>query len=176
MSELLDRGARDLLVRAYGVRRGEWVMTRLADPGDRHRDYFQAHFGIDVDGPDNAPTLSGKRNNAHSRWGRAFVRALYYNHRHYGQTPRVRGQRPGIREQRRVQPNGTPLEIEWGRRMPRRGVIPAGRAVRVRIPYGGKTALRAVKGKPDVERTWTDDGDQGGRFSVASRRDWAAIA
>lgn len=167
-SELLDRGARELLERAYAAPRGTWVMTRLADPTDRHRRWARG-IGIDLDGRDNAPTKSGKRQNAHTRWGRAFVRALYFNHRWYGQE---RGRQGGIRAERRTSPNGTPLQIEWGRRLPVRGVIPAGRAVRVRIAYGGRTARRVVEAKVEADRIWVGDGEQGGRFSVASERDW----
>lgn len=170
VSELLDAGARSLLQRAYDAPRGEWVSTRLADPSDRHRAWARSLYGIDLDGPDNAPTKSGKRQDAHTRWGRAFVRALYFNHKWYGYaTPRRE-----LRGTRRMSPNGAPLQIEWGRRMPVRGIIPAGRAVRIRLAkQGGQTALRAVHAKRDIDRTWTDDGGQGGRFSQLAERDWA---
>jgi hypothetical protein len=126
-------------------------------------------YGIDVDGPDNAPTESGKRMNAHTRWGRAFMRALWYQHRWYGQE---RGGK-GVRSLRRAAPNGTALQLEWGRRMPAVGVIPAGRAVRVRVARGGKTALRVVQAKGHDDRIYTDDGYAAGRYAVAADRDWA---
>jgi hypothetical protein len=169
VSVLLDRGARELLARVYSAPRGQWVMTRLADPTERHHAWGRAH-GWDLDGPDNAQTLSGKHINAHTRWGRAFMRALWYQHRQYGPEP-GRGAR-GIRASRRTVPTGIPLQIEWGRRMPELGVIPAGRAVRVRVAYGGRTARRVVEAKATADRIYTDDGGQGGRFSVAERRDW----
>lgn len=174
VSVLLDRGARELLERVYKAPRGTWVMTRLADPPERTRAWARARYGIDVDGPDNAPTLSGKRANAHTRWGRAFMRALWYQHRQYGPTagPTAgRGARR-VRTERRVSPTGTPLEVSWGRRVPALGVIPAGRAVRVRVPYGGKTARRVVEAKARDDRIWVGDREQGGRFSVAAERDW----
>lgn len=170
VSVLLDRGAREMLARVYGERRGTWVMTRLADPTDRHRAWALGR-GWDLDGPDNAATLSGKHINAHTRWGRAFMRALWYQHRHFG--PEAgRGAR-GIRAERRMQPTGSALQVEWGRRLPGSAVLPRGRAVRIRIAYGGKTARRVVEGKQNVDRIWVGDREQGGRFSVASERDWA---
>jgi hypothetical protein len=173
VSVLLDRGAREMLARVYAVPRGQWVMTRLADPTDQHRRWARSH-GWDLDGPDNAPTLSGKHINAHTRWGRAFMRALWYQHRQYGPVP-GRGAR-GLRADRRMTPYGAALQVEWGRRLPGSTtgrVLPAGRAVRVRIAYGGKTARRVVEGKPAADRIYKDDGSMGGRFSVAAERDWA---
>lgn len=166
---LLDRGARELLARAYDQPRGTWVMTRLADPTPRHESWALAH-GWDLTGPDNAVTLSGKKINAHTRWGRAFMRALWYQHRAYGPLP---GKAKGVRTVRRNSPTGMPLEISWGRRLPALGVIPAGRAVRVRVPYGGRTARRVIEGRKRDDRIWVGDGEQGGRFAVAAERDWA---
>jgi hypothetical protein len=169
VSLLLDRGARELLARAYAAPRGQWVMTRLADPTDRHRLWARAH-GWNLDGPDNAPTLSGQHINAHTRWGRAFMRALWYQHRQFGPEP-GRGPR-GVRSSKRVTPYGGALQLEWGRRLPALGVIPPGRAVRVRVAYGGQTARRVVMARRAADRIYTDDGGQGGRFAVAERRDW----
>lgn len=173
VSLLHDRGARAMLEQVYQARRGAWVMTRLADPTDRHRAWAGAR-GWDLDGPDNAPTVSGKHINAHTRWGRAFMRALWYNHRQFGPGP-GRGAR-GIRSSRRLQPTGSALQVEWGRRLPGSAtgqMLPAGRAVRIRIAYGGKTARRVVEAKPGNDRIYLDDGSMGGRFSVAAERDWA---
>ena len=172
VSVLHDRGARELLARVYAVKRGTWVMTRLADPTDRHRRWAEAN-GWDLDGPDNAATLSGRHVDARTRWGRAFMRSLYYQHRWYGPEP-GRGAR-GVRAERRTVPTGAALQVEWGRRLPgsKTGqVLPAGRAVRVRIAYGGKTARRVVERKAYADRIYTDDGDAGGRYSVAAGRDW----
>jgi hypothetical protein len=172
VSVLLDRGAREMLARVYEARRGSWVMTRLADPTERHQAWATAH-GWDLDGPDNAQTLSGKHVNAHTRWGRAFMRALWYQHRQFGPEP-GRGAR-GIRSDRRMAPTSSALQVEWGRRLPgsRTGqVLPAGRAVRIRIAYGGKTARRVVQNKGFLDRIYTDDGGTAGRYAVAEDRDW----
>lgn len=170
VSLLLDRGAREVLARVYAARRGQWVMTRLADPTDRHRAWARAN-GWDLDGPDNAPTLSGRHVNAHTRWGRAFTRALYYQHRWYGPEP-GRGAR-SVRASRRAAPTGTALQLEWGRRLPGSATLPRGRAVRIRIAYGGRTARRVVESKAYGDRIYTDDGDAAGRYAVAAQRDWA---
>jgi hypothetical protein len=170
VSVLLDRGARDLLARVYAAPRGQWVMTRLADPSARH-EAWAAGRGWRLMGPDNAATLSGRHVNAHTRWGRAFMRSLWYQHRQYG--PALA--RAGVRTERRAAPTSIPLQVEWGRRLPGSStgrVLPAGRAVRVRVAYGGKTARRVVMTKPEADRIYTGDGSQGGRFSVAGMRDW----
>ena len=161
-----------MLGRVYQARRGEWVMTRLADPTDRHRRWAAAH-GWDLDGPDNAFTLSGKHIDARTRWGRAFMRALWYQHRQFGPEP-GRGAR-SVRSTRRMTPNGTALQIEWGRRLPGSTtgrILPAGRAVRIRVAVSGKTARRVVQAKRVQDRIYTDDGGMGGRFSIAEGRDW----
>jgi hypothetical protein len=171
VSVLLDRGAREMLGRVYAAPRGQWIMTRLADPTDAHRRWARSR-GWDLDGPDNAGTLSGRHVNAHSRWGRAFMRALWYQHRQYG--PGIR--REAVRESRRMTPNTAALQVEWGRRLPGSStgrVLPAGRAVRVRIAVSGQTARRVVRSMPDAERIYTDSGDHAGRYAVADLRDWA---
>jgi hypothetical protein len=140
-------------------------MTRLADP-ERSHEAWAGGLGITLMGPDEATTANGTRNNAHTRWGRAFVRSLYFNHRWYGD-------RKGMRGERRTVPWGTPLQVEWGRRVPARGVIPAGRAVRIRIAAGGKTKLRVVRAKRDSERIYDDAGRTAGRWADPTKRDWA---
>jgi hypothetical protein len=191
VSVLLDRGARDLLARVYAAPRGQWVMTRLADPTPRHLAWGRAR-GWDLTGPDNAQTLSGRHVNAHSRWGRAFMRALWYQHKWYGPQPGSRAHASraaaekriarhlenevgSLRSSRRTITNSVPLQVEWGRRLPGSNtgqVLPAGRAVRARIAYGGKTARRVVEAKRAGDRIYLSDGEQGGRFSVATERDW----
>lgn len=167
-SELLDNGARRLLVRAYSVRSGTWVMTRLADPSPRHIAWGLA-IGLDpLMGPDRPVTASGSQLDAHTRWGRAFMRALWFQHRWYGDKPRK-----GFRDERRMVPYSLPLQVEWGRRMPALGAIPAGRAVRIRIATGGATKLRVVRAKADSARIYTDDGRTAGRWADPARRDWA---
>lgn len=167
VSVLFDRGARVLLERVY-ANPGTWQGTRLADPSAEHRGYFASMYGIDVDGPDNAPTVSGKRQNAYTRWGRGFTRAVYYQHRWYSGT---RG--GGWRDTRRTtKRNAGALELEWGRRVPARGVIPAGRAVRARLLRGGQAADRAVQQHGYTDRIFTADGQAAGRSAVAAGRDW----
>jgi hypothetical protein len=97
------------------------------------------------------------------------MRALWYQHRQFG--PGIA--RDGVRDSRRMTPYGGALQMEWGRRLPALGVIPAGRAVRVRAAHGGATARRVVQSKPVAARIYTDHGDQGGRYAVAAQRDWA---
>jgi hypothetical protein len=167
VSELFDGGARILLERAYAAR-GGWAGTRLADPEAAHRNYFRLFHGIDVTGPDNAPTASGRRDDAHTRWGRGFVRAVYYQHRWYSGAPRG-----GWRRSRRTVPRRAgALELQWGRRLPAVGVIPAGRAVRARIRPGGQPARRAADRLPEARRMYDAEGNPAGRFSQISGRDW----
>lgn len=154
VSVLWDAAARQLLARARAGR-GQWQGTRIADPSPRQRAAL-AGMGIDVDGPD-APSSAGGRKgglNARTRWARGFVRAVYY-----------------VNDTRHGGP-GRALEVEVGAHKPALGVIPAGRAVRVRVRPGGSAALRAVGRKPDSARIWTDDGFAAARFSDVSLRDW----
>lgn len=168
VSELLDRGARRLLVRAYAAPVGTWVMTRLADPSLEHVAWARG-MGLDpLMGPDRAPTASGAHVQAHTRWGRAFMRSLYFNHRWYGDKAAE-----AMRDERRTVPYSRPLQVEWGRRMPAVGVIPAGRAIRIRVAIGGATSLRVVRAKPDSARIYDDGGAPAGRWSDPALRDWA---
>lgn len=165
VSELFDRGARELLERVYAERAGTWVMTRLADPTLEQRAWGLA-MGIDVMGPDRPTTESGRNQTAHTRWGRAFTRALWHQHLWWANG------RGGWRVHRRMVRNPRPLEIEWGSRVRTLGVIPAGRAVRVCQPTGGATARRAVQAKPPGQRIFTDDGRTGARWADPAKRDW----
>ena len=164
-SILLDQGARDLLARAYDAPRGTWTGTRLADPGPRARLYLAAE-GIDWRGPDNPSVPGGRGLNARDRWTRAFVRALYYNHRLY-----TSGR--GVLAEARMVPNrADALEVDIGRRVSPRGIIPAGRAVRVRIRQGGRAAYQAARSKPGRDRIYDDGGYHAERASVLELRDW----
>lgn len=136
VSELLDSGARRILERAYASP-GRWVTTRLADPEPGHVSYFGA-LGIDVNERDKA----GRGLNAHTRWGRGFVRSLYYQHLWYSTTGSGRGWRG---QRRTAERTAGALKIEIGRHMPELGVIPAGRIVRVILYPGGAAARRAVE-------------------------------
>ena len=142
-----DAAAARMLQRAYEAK-GEWAASRLADPTPvQHARFYM--MGIDVNGPDNASTMSGKRDNARSRWCRGFVRSVYYQNK-----------------------GGRPVEVEIGRHMPAVGTIPAGRAVRMRILRGGSVAQRAVRRKGEDARIFADDGRPAGRWSDPARRDW----
>lgn len=126
-SELFDAAARQLLARAYR-HPGTWQKTRLTAPGPRQRAYLAGH-GIDPDAPDQ-PSIPGRKSlNARTRWARAFVRALYYQHKWW--SPRARGQ--GWRSSRRtVARPAAGLEVQVGRWLPALGAIPAGRAIQVK--------------------------------------------
>jgi len=163
VSELFDGGARVLLERAYAAR-GGWAGTRLADPSPQHVRYF-ASLGIDVTGPDNASTAGGHMN-AHTRWGRAFMRSVWYQHKWYSGAPRG-----GWRRSRRAVPRRVALELEWGRRMPALGIIPAGRAVRVRT-HSIPAARRFNDGLPGDRRKYNAEQEPAGRFSRLELRDW----
>ena len=157
VSVLWDTAAARVLAETRALR-GGWRGTRIADPTPRQRAALLGVYGIDPDGPDNPSSVGGRRGglNARTRWARGFVRALNYanDSRHGG---------PGLA-----------LEIEVGAHKPALGVIPAGRAVRVRVRKSGDVALRAVQRKPDAARIWDDDGLPGGRWSDPDRRDWIA--
>lgn len=166
-SELLDTGARRLLERAYASP-GAWVSTRLGDPGLRVRT-LAMQMGVDLDGPDNPSTRrrSGGTN-ARSRWGRAFVRSLYYQHKWYS--------RPGPQQSwiRRPSHRETgALRVEVGRHLGPTGVIPAGRVVRVQLARGGAAKEAAVARLEDRDRIYRPSGSPGGRWSDPGLRDWA---
>jgi hypothetical protein len=157
VSVLWDVPAARVLAETRALR-GGWRGTRIADPTPRQRAALLSVYGIDPDGPDNPSSIGGRRGglNARSRWCRGFVRALAYANdtRHGG---------PGLA-----------LEIEVGARKPALGVIPAGRAVRVRVRRGGAVALRAVQREPEAGRIFDDAGLPAGRWSDPGLRDWSA--
>lgn len=155
VSVLWDTAAVRVLAETRALK-GGWRGTRIADPTPRQRAALLDVYGIDPDGPDNPSSIGGRRGglNARTRWARGFVRALAYaNDRRHGG--------PGLA-----------LEIEVGVHKPALGVIPAGRAVRVRVRRGG--SARAVQAKPESKRIWVGDREPGGRWSDPARRDWIA--
>lgn len=166
VSMLFDAPARRLLERAYR-QPNTWVGTRLADPGIRARTYAVAR-GIDVDAPDRGGTATGGRSgglNARTRWARAFVRAVYYQHKQSGHTRPIR-----VEVGRHI-----PASPQFDPRDPGAGGFPAGRAVRVWYGAGGKARERAVKRLADRDRIFTDDGRQGRRWADPAKRDWQAF-
>lgn len=178
VSETFDAAARRLLSRAY-ARPGEWVQVWLPDPGMRQRTRW-AEYGIVVAGPDN-PSVPGRGGgvDARTRWGRAFVRSVYYQHKWF--SPARGG---SWRTERRPSPRNTGgLRIEVGRHVaaspqfdpanPGAGGLPPRRRVRVQLAAGGRAKDRAVARLSDRDRIWTDDGRPARRFSDPSLRDWA---
>jgi hypothetical protein len=160
VSELFDDGARRLLARAY-ANPGHWAGTRLANPSARHVDFARAH-GIDPAARDSVP--GGE---ARTRWGRAFVRSLYYNHKWWSASG------GGWRGERRAVPRQTGgLVVEVGRALPggtQAGTrLLPGRAVRVKLVTGGKAKEKAVA-RMDDQRRWAD---QGPRWADPGGRDW----
>lgn len=156
-SELFDAGARRLLSRAY-ANPGHWAGTRLADPGPRQESYLRAE-GIDWRARDDVP---GGR--ARTRWGRAFTRALYYQHKWWSGS----GGRGWRTQKRTVARASGGLVVEVGAVKPAVGVIPRGRAVRVKLMPGGASKERAVS-KMDETRRWADHGPA---WADPARRDW----
>lgn len=112
-----------------------------------------AQYGIDVTGPDDPSVEGGRGLDARTRWCRALVRALYYQHKRSG--------------------SRSALRVEIGRVMPARGVVPAGRAIRIQIAAGGELALRAARRTATVSRIYNDDGTPAIRQSKVELRDWA---
>lgn len=154
VSLMWDTAAGQILARTY-AQRGGWYATRITDPRPEHLAYFGRTYGIDLTGPDNAATVSGRHINYRTRWNRAFVRAVSYRNdaRHGGP--------------------GGPIEIQVGRPKPAGPGVPAGWSVRLRVRRGGEgRARRAVERKKPADRIWLDDGQQGGRFSDVNGRDW----
>lgn len=157
LSERFDDAARHLLDRAYSAP-GQWAGTRLADPSMAHIRYANS-LGIYPLARDDVP--GGL---ARTRWARAFVRALYYQHKWWSA-----GGGPGWRASKRTTfRNAGALVVEVGRAVPARGVIPAGRAVRVKLMAGGNAKARAVAKTP-ASRIWAD---QGPAWADPGRRDW----
>jgi hypothetical protein len=167
LSVFLDRAARDLLSRAYRAPRGEWVTTRLADP-DPFTAASIARMGIDWRGPDNASARGRGGLDARDRWTRALIRAVYYQYRWY-----ATGRGGWRTEKREVALHTGALQLDAGRRVPARGVIPAGRAVRLRLNAGGRTALGHVQQFGNRDRIYDNSGSPAGRWSDVALRDWA---
>lgn len=141
ISEVWDAAAPAVLRRAVSAR-GRWVSSRIADWSETQRAELLGLWGIDVAGPDDVPSGA-----ARSRWARGFVRAVYAANR--------KAARPRS------------IEIHVGRRMPALGVIPAGRAFRIRTHPGGKKARQYAERKAAGR-----DGDRTPGYLPPDRRDW----
>jgi hypothetical protein len=178
VSELFDGSARRLLARAYASP-GTWVQAWLPDPTIRQRSGMTALHGIgDLTGPDPLPKGGGV--DARTRWGRGFVRSVYFQHKWYS------GGRGGEwREDRRLSPRSTgglriqvgrhvPPSPQWDPAQPRAGGFPPRRRVRVQLAAGGKAKQQAVARLSDSDRIYTRTGQLGGRWGGGDKyRDWA---
>lgn len=157
VSETLDRAARQLLDRVYAAR-GGWAVTRLASPTPEQAGYWLFQ-GVPVWGPDPVHRQNPDGLDARSRWMRAYIRALWRQHQFWSGDPDTGGWRAQRRTTRR--PDG--IQIRVGRLMPVRGIIPAGREIRVRMSD-------IPKGSPvPAGRQWASGGPAA---SDATVRDW----
>lgn len=161
VSVLFDAAARRLLERAYRSP-DKCAATRLADPTSAQRAAVASTYQVDVDAADDA----GK-GQARTRWGRAFMRSVYYQHRWYY----TRGVK--LATTRRTELSTRPLKISIGRHMPVKGVIPAGRLVVIEVLPGGQAKDRALAAKPASDRYITPDGEPGPAWNEGPEsRDW----
>lgn len=153
VSPWFDAGAQELLARLLQLPAGTWLRTRVADPSTLMRQWLAVR-GIDWAGPDNASTAAqGSGLNARDRWTRAFVRSVYYQWRAIGAD------------------QAGSLQLDIGRRVVPRGIIPAGRAVGLLYRRGGG-AYRAARRLGDDDRIFDDLGRPAGRASLIELRDW----
>lgn len=158
VSITMDGAARQLLERAYNAR-GGWAATRLQDPTAAQIVLWLAS-GVNILARD--PVAPGGLN-ARSRWGRAFVRALWYQHKWYSGDPDTGGWRDTQRTTMR--PGG--IQVEIGPHRMQLGVIPAGRVVRVRLGH------RPARPVPTSRWAWAEGDAE--RWGDPSYRDWAAF-
>lgn len=127
--------------------RGRWYAGRITDPPPELLEAL-GQLGYDPFGPDNK---SGRGPlNARDAWRRAFVRAVYR-----ANDPRNGGP-------------GRSIQLEVGRKMPRRGTQPPYRPVRGRVRRGGKAAAAAARRLPEAQQ-WAYGGPGA---SQVGRRDW----
>lgn len=153
VSVLFDRGARQLLDRAY-ARPGQWVGTRITGPSAGQVAHFAAQ-GINVLGRDEL---------GRDRWAAGFLRAVYHQHK-WHRTGRGWGPR------RTVPNEGRAIRSDLGRQLRALGVIPAGRAVRLKSVPGGAAAITAAGRLPADERIFLGAA-QGPRAVDSTGRDW----
>lgn len=152
-------GARRLLDRAYASPE-EWVHTRLVDPDVAELIRWRAYDPL---GPDPVP---GRR--YRTRWGRAFARCLYDQHRWY--SPYSQG--GAWRAQRRpVVRKAGALLVEAGAYKPALGIIPRGLAFRVMLAQSGAAMRDAVAALPASQR-WAGPEGHGPASSQLDDRDW----
>jgi hypothetical protein len=163
LSEAFDDGARRLLDRAY-ARPREWHTTRLTDPSPADLIKYRA---FDPSGPD--PVAGGRYR---SRWGRAFARAIYYQHRNYS-PHRQAG--PWRKTRRTTVRRAGSLLVEAGKYKPAVGVIPRGLSFRVMLTDGGHAKAEAVDKLPASQR-WAGPAGHGPAAAQLGDRDWGESA
>jgi hypothetical protein len=179
VSVRFDGPARRLLDRAY-AQPGTWVQVWLPDPDIRARTWA-AGLGLpDLTGPDPLPSGAGL--DARTRWGRGFVRALYYQHKWF--SPQ-RGQTGW--GTRRTVGRSNPLRVEVGRHVaaspqfnparPGDGGLPPRRRVRVQLAAAGRARDAAVNRTATKDRAFVGPRgarEPGPRWGGARRyADWA---
>ena len=143
VSLLWDRAAGAFLAGVIAAD-GEWFGKRVADPTAARAASLEA-AGYDWKGGDDK---SGRgRLDARDAWRRAFVRAVYR-----------------ANDARRGGP-GVSLELQVGRKVPPRGVIPAGRMVRGRCHRGDVKAW--IRENTPEDQRW--DLDVGARADAGER-------
>jgi hypothetical protein len=155
VSTWFDRDARTFLDRVY-ARPGQWVGTRVAAPTPVEA-ARAALEGINVAGRDHL---------GRPRWVAAFVRSAYYQHKWH------RTGKSWHDDRRLTANDARGISYEVGRWMPRRGVVPAGYAVRFMSRPGGRAAMKAVGKMPESKRIFLADGSPGPRWADPATRDY----
>jgi hypothetical protein len=169
VSEQFDAAAARLLNRAH-ARRGQWVGTYVKNPSPQWQAWARRR-GMNLLGPDNAATKSGVKRNARTRWCRAFVRSVYYLHKHYyyeGKGLDLGDKKIGGAEAR----GSRALQFEVGTvRINPEGLV-VGRPVRIRLLPKGSQADKAVRKLPNSRRIVDDEGNAAGAWNDPTLRDW----
>jgi len=162
MSIPFEAPARQLLARAY-ARPGRFVTTPVwANPGPQAQAYAAAH-GVtgDLLGPDPVHDGSGGLN-CRTRWARAFIRAVYREHKHgrgYGAIHPEVGRY-------------IPASPQYDPDNPSAGGFPPGRAIRIMYQPSNAKAREYMARQPDSAKAFDPNGYKAGRYSDPSKRDW----
>ena len=160
VSTLFDAAAKRLLERAY-ARPGEFVRTRLANPGPRTVAFASARGINNLLGPDPVAT-SGGGLNARTRYCRAFVRAIYRQHKKSGMPGGIH-----VEVGRHI-----PASPQFDPEHPDRGGFPPGRAVQVLYRADKNKARAYMRNQPDSAKAIDNKGYPTRRWSNPGQRDW----